>query len=146
MATATQPAQTLQEEICAFRIAPWMRECASARGMTVRLWFLELAFAERAGHRAQQFSATVALKAERAQTIEIAGNDREHTKMRPERVQRLLFLAESEGLSAAALAERMGVSKNTVRRILQRRERRVRNAPRSAHGQRWCDSGGGRQS
>ena len=149
--TQTAETQTAQkDETCTFKITDWMRECAAERGMpTVRLWLLELALAERAERRAKKFRSEVPCEGERAKRIEIDGNDHDHTKLRPEDIQRLIFLSEQkeggEKLTTEALARRMRVSKSTIRRILRQRERLVRPASRPNHGQTWGSLGKWRQ-
>jgi hypothetical protein len=71
---------------------------------------------------------------------------RKERELAPVIKQKILFLAETEKLNARELAQRFGVSAQTVGRILQRREEntiRVPTAPRPKHGQRWGDTGGG---
>jgi len=150
LATATQPAQNLETQTppkVVIRINSWIREMAAVRGMSDAAYLVELARADYAEFRAKRLCATGMRKAEKTVSIKMRdSHDPHRTKLSPEDVQRVLFLADktdSERLSLDALASRMRVSKSTIRRILKAHERLVPSAPRPRHGQRWCDSGGG---
>jgi len=113
--------------------------------MNIEDYFLELAENDATSIRAKKCSSNFlspsGVKA-KTKPIETTGNDIWRTKVKPEQVQRILFLAESEKMSPPEIAASMAdVSRTTVRRVLsQRAEARapvpLTSSSRRSRGQR----------
>lgn len=147
MATATQPAQTLEtqtalDKVARITIAAWMREAAQQRGLTVTRWLEELAIAERAELRSQKFSALPRESSAFRAPKQITGTNG-HRLPAPtaEEVQKIIFLRESQSLTVTDIAVRMHRSPTSIARILSRREALVPSAPRATHGRVWGSLG-----
>jgi DNA-directed RNA polymerase specialized sigma24 family protein len=149
LGTSPQPVQAPEAQPVpaqvVIRLTACIREMAALRGMTEAQYLAELAFADFAEHRCKKLCENAKYKAAKIERIEMNDADRHRTKLRPEQVQKLLFLAETLKLPHGLIAERMSISTSTVRRVLMKRERLVPNSPTGLrrHGQVWGGSGGG---
>jgi hypothetical protein len=108
---------------------------------SLEMFASELLEANVAEFRLRKITEAFPLPPPGGPSLKHLGIDVHRRALRPAQIQRVLFLAETANLCATAIAERMGVTTTTVRRILERRSAsaiRVPPAPRPAHGQRWC--------
>jgi len=102
-----------------------MRECATERGLpTVRLYFLELALADRASRRARTFFCRTprAVTGERIPDI-VGTNGHKRAAPDAEEIQKILWLRESQGLTNKAIGLRFGRAETTIVRILAARRK-----------------------
>src|SRR5437879_2802168 len=98
------------------RLFVCLREMLCLRRMSIQEYFEELASSDTEIIRNQKLRSTFLLPTgPKTSTIETTTNDIWRTKVRPEQVQRILFLSESEKMSPPEIAASMAdVSRSTV--------------------------------
>jgi hypothetical protein len=122
-----------------------MKEMASVRSLTVGAYVAQLADADRAEHRLKTFGAKERpTPAGKNESPINAPSEAWRRKVNAVQVQRILFLLSKSGeeLSDRIVAERIGCSVSTVRRIADQHNPKTPIARRSTrHGVAWGEQG-----
>ena len=105
------------EKVCVIKITTAMKRCADKRGIQVGAYFVQLFEADAAEDRLKKICANA--KPEPAPIFKkVEPSLLRFKKIDGTVAQRVLFLSSSENLNAPEIAQRIGASVSTVRRIL----------------------------